>query len=251
MALAHDGHPPSVVIDAGTGVRRVSDVLGGDAFRGSILLGHLHWDHTQGLPFFAAADRPDARADLYIPAQGDAAELLSRALSPPHFPIGPHQLRGSWSFRSLEPGHHTIEGFSVLALDIPHKGGRTYGFRVSDGSGTIAYMSDHSPVMLGRGPEGLGQYHEAALGLARDVDMLVHDGQHTAEEFEEKTGLGHSAVEYAVGLAKEAGARRLLLFHHDPPRTDDQIDLIVGALQNGPVPVGAAAEGMVIELQRP
>jgi phosphoribosyl 1,2-cyclic phosphodiesterase len=248
VALAHDGQRPSLVIDAGTGIRRLSALLNGDPFRGSLILGHLHWDHTQGLPFFTAGDRPDARADLYLPAQGDAAEVLSRALSPPHFPIGPHQLRGAWTFSSLDPGKHTIEGFSVLALEIPHKGGRTFGFRVSDGGGTIAYMSDHSPVTLGGGPHGLGEYHEAALDLAHEVDILLHDAQHTAREFAQKAELGHSAVEYAVGLARAAGARRLLLFHHDPPRTDDEVDLIVSSLQDGPVDVEAAAEGTTFDV---
>ena len=248
VALAHQGEPPTLVLDAGTGIRRLTDVLQGAPFRGSIVLGHLHWDHTQGLPFFAAGDRPDARVDVYLPEQGDAAEVLGRALSPPHFPIEPHEMRGHWSFSGLTPGCHRLEGFNVVALDIPHKGGRTFGLRVSDGRGTVAYLSDHSPVSLGLGPEGLGEYHEAAVRLAQGVDVLVHDGQHTAAEFEAKQSLGHSAVEYAVGLAKAAGAGRLLLFHHDPPRTDDAIDAIVASHQSGAVPVEAAAEETVYDV---
>ena len=248
VALAHDGEPPSLVIDAGTGVRRVSDLLDGQPFRGSILLGHLHWDHTQGLPFFAASDRPDARVHLYLPEQGDAAQVLGRALSPPHFPIEPHQLRGDWSFAGLTPGQHELEGFSVLALDIPHKGGRTFGFRVSDGAGSVTYLSDHSPVTLGPGPEGLGEYHEAAVRLAQGVDLLFHDAQHTAAEFDAKRSFGHSAVEYALGLAKEASVRRLVLFHHDPPRADGALEAIVAAHRDGPVPVEAATEGTIYDL---
>ncbi len=251
VALAHDGQPPTLVLDAGTGIRRVTDLLHGAPFKGSIVLGHLHWDHTQGLPFFAAGDRPDARAHVYLPEQGEAAEVLARALSPPHFPIAPYEMRGCWSFSNLAPGCHQLEGFAVGALDIPHKGGRTFGLRVSDGAGTLAYLSDHSPASLGPGPEGLGEYHEAALTLARDVDMLVHDGQHTAAEFEDKRYLGHSAVEYAVGLAKAAGARRLLLFHHDPPRTDDAIDAIVASQQDRCVPVEAAAEATLYDISPP
>ena len=248
VALAHDGEAPSLVIDAGTGVRRVTGLLEGNPFRGSILLGHLHWDHTQGLPFFAAGDRPDASCHLYLPEQGDPAEVLGRALSPPHFPIGPHQLRGEWSFAGLSPGHHHIEGFSVLALDIPHKGGRTFGFRVSDGTATVAYLSDHSPLTLGSGPEGLGEYHPAAVTLAQGAGLLFHDAQHTADELEAKWAFGHSAVEYALGLAKETSVRRLLLFHHDPPRTDEGVDAILAAHRNGPVAVEAAAEGTVYDL---
>ena len=249
VALAHDGRPPTLVLDGGTGLRRLTQVLGGAPFDGTLLLGHLHWDHTQGIPFFAAGDRPDARVALHLPDQGtDAAAVLGRALSPPHFPIGPHQLRGRWSFANLPPGEHEMEGFSVLALDIPHKGGRTFGFRISDGRSTVAYLSDHSPVTLGPGPDGFGEYHDAALALVTEVDVLLHDAQHTADEFEAKKAFGHSAVDYAVGLAEKASVGRLVLFHHDPPRTDDELDAIVDFWQGGPVAIEAAAEGSMLEL---
>jgi phosphoribosyl 1,2-cyclic phosphodiesterase len=248
VALAHDGAPPSLVLDAGTGIRRLTPLLGGAPFTGAILFGHLHWDHTQGLPFFSAADREGASTDVYLPAQGDAEAVVRRAMSPPHFPITPDQLRGSWRFHSLEPGTHDIAGFSVLALEIPHKGGRTYGYRVSDGRSSVAYLSDHCPTALGTGPDGLGDYHEAALTLARRCDLLLHDAQYLDEELPARAAFGHASVGYAVRLAERACARRLLLFHHDPPRTDDDIDAVVAAHAGGPVPVQAAVEGMVVDL---
>jgi phosphoribosyl 1,2-cyclic phosphodiesterase len=238
------------VLDAGTGLRRVTALLGGEAFAGSILLGHLHWDHTQGLPFFAGGDRPDSRVTLYIPAQGDPVEVLSRFMAPPHFPIPPTELRGEWRFEGLEAGEHEIEGFSVLALDIPHKGGRTFGYRVSDGSSSLAYLSDHNPVSLGPGPHGMGPHHDAAMRLAEGVDVLVHDAQHTAEELPAKAAFGHSAAEYALTLAEAAGARRVLLFHHDPNRTDDEMDALVARFAESPIPVSAAREGQVLDLPR-
>lgn len=248
VALARDSGPPTLVLDAGTGLQRLTQVLDGRPFRGSILLGHLHWDHTHGLPFFRAGDHPDAHVDLHMPAQGDPVAVLERVLSPPHFPIGPRDLRGDWRFHALEPGDHAIEGFTVTAREIPHKGGRTFGYRVSNGQFAIAYLSDHSPITLGPGPDGLGEYHDAALELARDVDVLLHDAQYTAAELPARAEFGHSAVEYAVGLAERAGARRLYLFHHDPPRTDDAIDDIVRTHQRPTVEVQAAAEGMMIDL---
>lgn len=235
------------MLDAGTGLQRLSLHLEGRPFRGTILVGHLHWDHTHGIPFFSAGDNPDARVTLALPDEGDPVALLERFMSPPSFPITPRQLRGDWSFVRLMPGQQVIEGFGVLALDIPHKGGRTYGFRVTDGRSTVAYLSDHSPVALGRGPNGFGEYHETALALARDVDVLVHDAQHTAEEFARKRDWGHSAVDYAVGLAGAAGAKRVVLFHHDPPRTDDDLDAIVAKYAGGPVDVSAAAEGVELD----
>jgi phosphoribosyl 1,2-cyclic phosphodiesterase len=250
LAVAHDGAPPSLILDAGTGIRRVTGLLDGAPFRGSILLGHLHWDHTQGLPFFAAGDRPDACTTLYLPAQGDPVEVLSRFMAPPHFPIPPTGLRGRWRFEGLEPGSCEIEGFSVLALEIPHKGGRTFGYRVSDDRSSLAYLSDHSPVSLGEGPTGMGPHHDAALRLAEGVDLLVHDAQHTAEELPAKAAFGHSAAEYALTLAQAAGARSVLLFHHDPNRTDDGMDALVARFAESPLPVTAAREGDVLHLPR-
>lgn len=251
VALSHDGaDAPTLLLDAGTGLARLSRHLDGAPFRGSILLGHLHWDHTHGLPFFPAGDRTSASVDLYVPKQGDdsAEALLARVVSPPHFPITPRQLRGEWAFHDLDDGDHEIQGFRVSARDIPHPGGRTFGYRVSDGRGAVAYMSDHWPIATGLGPDGFGEYHDNAVELADGVDLLIHDAQYTAEEFEARARYGHSAIDYAVGLARLARAKRLMLFHHDPPRTDDQLDAIVEALRGSDVSVAAAAEGMSVDI---
>ncbi len=249
VALAHDGQAPTLLLDAGTGIRTLTPLLDGRPFEGSILFGHLHWDHTQGLPFFAAADRPDSRVDVYIPAQGDPEAVLGRVMSPPHFPITPADLRGTWRFLGLEPETEVeIEGFSVLAREIPHKGGRTFGYRISDGAATVAYLSDHCPTALGPGPDGLGEYHDAALALASRCDLLLHDAQYTDDELPARAHFGHASCGYAVGLAARAEARRLLLFHHDPPRTDDAIDAIVASYADAGVPVEGAVQGSEFDL---
>jgi phosphoribosyl 1,2-cyclic phosphodiesterase len=248
VALAHDGAPPTLILDAGTGIRQVTRLLNGAPFQGTILLGHLHWDHTQGLPFFGAGDRFDARVGLLMPEQGDAVDVLARAMSPPHFPIAPTELRGEWHIAALEPGLHHVEGFEVLALDIPHKGGRSFGYRITDGHSAVAYLSDHGPITMGAGPDGWGPYHHAALALADGVDVLFHDAQHTAEELPEKAAFGHSAAEYAVALGERAGAVHVVLFHHDPERTDDEVDVLLGRFAGAKVGVSAAAEGTVLDL---
>ena len=248
VALAHGAQPPSLVLDAGTGLQRVSPLLDGAPFKGSILLGHLHWDHTHGIPFFASGDRQGAEVTLLMPAQGDPVNVLARVMSPPHFPIRPSELRGKWRFLGIQEGPRLVEGFEVVAREIPHKGGLAYGYRITGDGATIAYLSDHSPIAFGPGPDGLGAYHTAAVALARSADLLIHDGQITSAEFKERAPYGHSAVEYAVGLAQEAGAKRLLLFHHDPARTDDQIDAILAGFRGRPIPVEAAAEGTIIDL---
>lgn len=215
-----------------------------------MLLTHLHWDHTHGLPFSPGTDHPEARTTLFIPEQdgGDAEEILARAMSPPHFPIRPRELRGDWQFHHLTPGAYEFEGLSVLAREIPHKGGRTFGYRVSDGRCSFAYMPDHAPISLGPGPDGFGPYHDTALELAQGVDVLLHDSQYTCEEFAARAHFGHSTIDYAVGLAATAEARSVVLFHHDPQRSDDELDGIVAGLRDSPFPVSAAVEGSAVEV---
>src|SRR5262249_19861827 len=133
VAIAPDGAAPRLILDAGTGLRRGTGLLGGAPFAGTIMLTHLHWDHVHGLPFFAAGDRSEARVTLLLPEQegaglqersADAEEVLARGMSPPHFPIRPSGLRGEWSFCSLAPGEFKAEGFTAEAREAPHKGAR-------------------------------------------------------------------------------------------------------------------------------
>ncbi len=251
VAITADGaQAPCLILDAGTGLSRLSASLDGRPFRGTVILGHLHWDHTQCLPFFAAGDDPGAEVVVLGPAPaGETLEaVLARMISPPLFPIVPMQLRGAWEFRAIEPGRLQVEGFEVLAREIPHKGGRTLGLRVSDGTTAVAYLSDHAPQFLGPGAHGVGEYHAAALELARDVDLLIHDAQYTAEELAARGSFGHAAGEYALGLAERSGARRLALFHHDPGRTDQQVEEITASLAAPGVEVVVAREGLVVQL---
>lgn len=249
VALAHDESAPTLILDAGTGLRRVTELLGDEPFQGTIVLGHLHWDHVHGLPFFAGGFRAGHRVDVLLPAlDGDAESTLARGLSPPHFPVGPAELGAGWSFNALDECRFMVEGFDVLVREIPHKGGRTFGFRVTDGEHSLAYLSDHFPLAAGPGPDGLGAYHDAALELADGVDVLLHDAQFLAAQFPDVGYLGHSAVEYATGLAVAARARALVLFHHAPDRTDDELDLIVKAQSDAPLPVTAAIEGTELRL---
>jgi ribonuclease BN (tRNA processing enzyme) len=119
---------------------------------------------------------------------------------------------------------------------------------VSDGTSVFAFLPDHSPLALGPGPEGIGVYHEAAITLASGADLLIHDAQHTALEMPRLGFLGHSAVEYAAGLGERCGVGRLVLFHHDPWRTDEEIDRMVSDCSEARVPVIAAFDGMVLDL---
>jgi phosphoribosyl 1,2-cyclic phosphodiesterase len=257
VAVAHDDNPgPVLLLDAGTGLANATTLLGGAAFAGTILLSHLHWDHCLGLPFFRGGDRDEARVRLLLPDQGGVASdggasaerLLSRVMSPPFFPITPGQLHGDWTFAAVSPGQLKAEGFTIEAREIPHKGGRTIGYRISDGHRALAYVTDHCPTVFGPGADGLGVYHEAVLDLAAEADLLVHDAQLVAEEVPAEADFGHAAAEYAVGLAVRARARRVALFHHKPSRTDDQLDAIARRFVGAPLPVLVAAEGLRVTL---
>ncbi len=251
VAVSHDdADRPVLLLDAGTGIRTATDLLGGEAFRGTILLTHLHWDHLQGLPFFSAGDHDGSQISLLLPEQldgADAVSVLARTMSPPHFPMEPTDMRGDWSFGSVAPGEMEIEGFTVLAREIPHKGGRTFGYRISDGHSTLTYMPDHRPTAFGPGPDGFGEYHEAALELAADSDLLIHDAQLLREELAAEAPFGHSCGEYALGLARLAGCSGVLLFHHRPDRTDAALDELAQRFSGDPE-VTLAIQGSTLSL---
>lgn len=241
------------MLDAGTGLRRLARVLAPKPFRGTIVLGHVHWDHLWGLPFFPSGDRPDAVVRLLLPEQGiEPVELLSRAMAPPLFPITPAELRGDWTFAGYDEGTFEAGGFTLTAREIPHKGGRTMGLRVEDGHRTVAYLSDHAPQELGAGRSGLGELHEAARTLAAEADLLIHDAQYLAGELPSRGHFGHAAAEYGLELAATAGARRLLLFHHDPARTDDEVEALTAELRAAGVAQGVdvshAFDGLELDL---
>jgi phosphoribosyl 1,2-cyclic phosphodiesterase len=241
VAITADGaQDPTLVLDAGTGLRMLTARLSTPAFRGAILVSHMHWDHVQGIPFFAAGDRHASVIDLYLPAQrGETGrQLLTRMMSPPLFPIEPGGLNGDWSFHTLEAGWHEIGGFKVRTADLAHKGGRTFGYRVEDGGGSVAYLPDHGPV------QGCS---EDARQLIAGADVLLHDAQFIESERAIADEYGHATIEEAIRIATEAGVRKLVLFHHSPVRTDVQLDEIAASI-DAPMPVVIAREGEFLDV---
>ena len=240
-----DGDRPTLVLDAGTGLRSLTRMLGGDAFDGSIVLSHLHWDHMQGLPFFAAGDRDDARVDLYVPAQGGRSgrDLLAQSLSPPSFPITPEGLRGAWEFHAMEAGTRQIEGLTVTAVEIEHKGGQTYGLRVDAPEGSLAYLPDHAPA---------AGVSDGLMGVLDGVDVLIHDAQFLEGERPVAVDYGHATVQDSVKLAAACRAGTVVLFHHSPARTDAALDAIGewSVDLSSDVAVVVAREGMTLDVRR-
>lgn len=211
VAVLPDGYAaPPLVLDAGTGIRNLAPV----PFRGVIALSHLHWDHVQGLPFSRAVDHPEASVELIVPGE-EPLTLLTRAFSPPHFPIEPGGLRGAVSVSS-SGGSREFKGFDLIQAEVTHKGGITVGTRVECDGVAVVYLPDHAP-QLGSA---------AAEELCRGADLIVHDGQFRPEEQALADDYGHATVTDALAFAERCGARGLLLTHHAPGRTDDQLDAV-------------------------
>jgi phosphoribosyl 1,2-cyclic phosphodiesterase len=248
-----DEHP--ILFDLGTGLRGYGAALAAEGraagFQGSVLLSHLHWDHVQGLPFFAPLHCEDSLLDVYGPRQSDGplGTVFGDLMRPPYFPIRPEELNATVGFHDVGEDDFPLHDAKVRSRWIRHVG-PTLGYRIEWNGVTIAYLSDHGQ---GCGQHGYDDDHipDEVLELCDGVDLLIHDAQHTPEEFAQKRHWGHCTIEYALHVAKEAGTRTLALFHHDPSHGDDQIDLLAdracdaSAAMDG-AEVVAAAEGMVL-----
>jgi ribonuclease BN (tRNA processing enzyme) len=220
--LADDADAPTLVLDAGTGLRGLSRLLHSAPFHGDIVLTHLHWDHLQGLPFCTSVDDPQAATTLHVPARrdDDPLHLLSRTLSPPFFPIAPDGLLGEWHYQPLQSGTFTTrDGARVTAAPVAHKGGLTLGLRVELRGATLAYVPDHA-----WNADTPHASRQSALELAAGADLLLHDGQFLASEGERSRSYGHSTIEGAAGFADACEVGMLALTHHAPYRTDADLD---------------------------
>ena len=212
----------ALILDAGTGLLNLRGPLRRRAVRGHDPAHAPALGPRAGTSVLPGRRSRRSRASRSANAGAGrrAARVLEHAMSPPHFPIGPDGLRGNWDFVAIEAGTHSIEGFEVTALDIPHKGGRTFGYRVSDGSRSCAYIPDHGPS----GPDATSESRARALDLAVGVDVLVHGAPFTTDERAIADLYGHATVDDAIDLARAAGVQHLVLTHHGPFRTDDAVD---------------------------
>jgi phosphoribosyl 1,2-cyclic phosphodiesterase len=246
VAVYADGEDvPGLLLDAGTGLRTLPTLLGGEAFSGRIVLSHLHWDHMQGLPFCPSVDDPRARVSLYVPVDipdTDPKALLARGFSPPNFPIGPDGLLGEWQFCPLLAG--AIDD-TVTVGPVVHKGGNAFGIRVTLDGAVLAYLPDHALH-----DETPAADRAAAESLVAGADVLLHDGQFVAAEHPVARDYGHASIETVLDFADRCDVGELVLTHHGPARTDDQLDELATQFEHTPQgrPVSFAKQNTSIEV---
>jgi phosphoribosyl 1,2-cyclic phosphodiesterase len=199
--------------------------------------------------------KPGARIDVYGPTpEGLTLEgAFDEFMRPPYFPVRARDLHGHIAFHDLDEGELAIGNAKVQVRPVPHVG-VTNGYRVDWDGASVAYVSDHQSPRADDGSEGT-TVADSVLDLCRDVDLLIHDAQYWPDEWAAKHDWGHCTIGYAVRVAAEAGARRLVLFHHDPAHDDEELDRVLRwaeeeAAGTSIQEVIAAVEGMTISLDR-
>jgi phosphoribosyl 1,2-cyclic phosphodiesterase/DNA-binding response OmpR family regulator len=246
-----------VMLDIGTGAAVLGRELmaKGGKVTGHIMIGHTHWDHIQGLPFFAPLFVPGNEWDVYAPRglKETLRDTLAGQMEYTYFPVELDQLGATIRYHDLVEGTLSVGDIQVTAHYLNHPA-LTLGYRLTVDGATVVYVCDHEPHSraLATAPGKIdGQDARHAEFLA-DADLVIHDAQYLASEYAGKVGWGHSTVEYAVAIARFADAKRLALTHHDPTRNDAAVDAVLKTLkdsgQAGDLDVFAAAEGLTIEL---
>ncbi|MEW6278825.1 MAG: MBL fold metallo-hydrolase, partial [Candidatus Eremiobacterota bacterium] len=239
-----------ISFDAGMGFRWMTlDLMGHSARPQTIalLLTHCHWDHIQGIPFSPMMYVRGYRVDIYGRGGGERPlrEAILRQMDPAYCPV-PNFLQREDVGADVVIHDIGRETFSlgparVTARALPRGRSECTGWRVENAGKVVAYMSD---LEYKDGPASCAE----AIELARGADLLIHDAQFLPEEREQRRGWGHSTYQDAIELGRLAGARRVALFHHDPARTDDQLDAIMAQVDSGCPQVFAAREGLDLEL---
>lgn len=238
-----------LVLDAGTGIRRLGAAVG--AVRHiDLLLTHLHMDHLQGLGFFAPIYRPGLEVHIWGPPSTtqNLQARLARYLSPPLFPVRLRELPCRLTLHDVPLGLFRVGGLEVRADLVCHPG-PTVGYRISEGKVSVAYIPDHEPAL---GAPYFPQEPEWTSGhsLATGADLLIHDTQYTDEEYLLYVGWGHSAISHTLAFARLAGVGRLVTFHHNPGHSDDDLDRLVGNARrtDPPFELIPGREGLTLKL---
>jgi phosphoribosyl 1,2-cyclic phosphodiesterase len=248
-----------VILDAGTGIRALGLELverQNGAVNAEILLSHAHWDHIQGLPHFKPFFAPGNAVRIWGSRQGTTSleAILRHQMDPAVFPVPLDAVSAQLTVHHVEPGEFTVGEFRVGAMRLRHPG-TTLGFRLTPlgGGPSMAYVTDNE-LGAGGNYDTPPSWRQDFTRFLAGVELLIHDAMYTPQELDTHRGWGHSTFVEAVALAAEAGARRLVLFHHEPEHGDAAIDgMLVEARRQAkaagkPAEVLAAQEGMTLTL---
>jgi phosphoribosyl 1,2-cyclic phosphodiesterase len=248
------------ILDSGTGIRELGLELArqGGLVTAHLLLGHTHWDHISGFPFFSPVFVPGNRLAIYGARDLDRSlrDVLAGQMNYTYFPVPLGDLRADIRFTELGEGKVQVDGVVIRTHYLNHTK-VCMGYRLEADGVSAAYISDHEPY--GSIDDGLrrGVIHERdrhLIEFVRGADLLIQDAQYTPVEYAARHGWGHGSNDYVTDVAVEAGVRRLALFHHEPTHPDDAIDLMVESSRSrareagSGVEIFAAAEGQSIEL---
>lgn len=254
-----DGH--LVILDAGTGIRELGLSLvaraDGEPIRGDVFFSHAHWDHIQGLPFFTPAFQAANHFTLWgSPVMERSLEVVLRQqMSPVVFPVGFDQLAARLEFRELDHRLHEETGYTVCATNVRHPGS-ALGFRFSpagDERRSVIFIPDNELDRAGDRADAAAS-REELVRFARGAKVLIHDAMYTGTEYMDHQGWGHSSYRDAVDFAIASDVETLVLFHHEPERSDEALDAMLALChemvheRGGNVRVVAAAEGMELEV---
>jgi len=251
--LRHAG--ARLIFDAGSGIRPLGlDVVEKGPDTVHIFLTHFHWDHIQGFPFFAPLYDPEDSIKVIGPKQKDidVQNLFAGQMGPIYFPVPFSVVAAEMEFEHLNEGSFEIGEVTMDVMRVKHPS-YVIAYRVRAGGRTVCLIPDNEidGDMYDVGPD----WEKRIVDFVGDADLLIHDSMYTAEEYEARAGWGHSTFSQTVRLAEEGGVGKLLFFHHDPTRTDDELDTIVARMRDSSlargcaIDIDAAAEGIDIPLE--
>jgi phosphoribosyl 1,2-cyclic phosphodiesterase len=248
-------HGPTLIFDAGTGMRALGVLMEHEPLDElHILLTHLHLDHLQGLGFFRPLFRPGVDVHIWGPASPvqSLAARIATYLSPPLFPVRLTDIPARLTFHDAPEGNGvTIGSATVKAAKVAHQG-PTVGYRVEEHGRSLAYLPDHELSLGGMRIADQPAEWVSGYELAHGVDVLFHDAQYDDDEYASHVGWGHSCIEDVMAFTRKAAVDKLVLFHHDPYRNDEQLDALLARAQlrwsDGRERICLAQEGMTITL---